>query len=120
MSELGQSLSFVGGPSVEMSRSLHGNGANNEISESGGISVSSAFIKLFEEYPQSRNFFTEFKGTPIEEIKANVQLSKTLQDHSIRVFQLVEKVIGRMEPSIEKVCCVILFLVSKIVNRNDY
>ena len=67
------------------------------------MGVSAAFIRLFEEYPQSRDFFTQFKDTPIEEIQSNVQLSKTLQEHSVRVFQLVEKVIGRMEPSIEKV-----------------
>ena len=65
--------------------------------------VSSAFIHLFKEYPSSKGFFTQFKGTPIEEIQSNLILSKTLEDHSIRVFQLVEKVIGRMEPSIEKV-----------------
>ena len=66
--------------------------------------VSAAFIQLFEEYPRSQDFFTAFKGTPIEEIQSNVILSQTLQEHAVRVFQLVEKVIGRMEPSIEKVC----------------
>ena len=90
-----------------MARSLPDNGTNQGSSTSGGISISSAFIKLFEDYPQSRDFFTQFKGTPIEEIKSNVLLSKTLQEHSVRVFQLVEKVIARMEPSMAKVCFIV-------------
>ena len=101
ISELGQSLCYVGGlgsTPPEMARSEPGH--QSIVSAMG---VSAAFIRLFEEYPQSREFFTQFKDTPIEEIQSNVILSKTLQDHSVRVFQLVEKVIGRMEPTIQKV-----------------
>ena len=110
ISELGQSLCYVGGssPSTEMSQDYPGGRSDDAIrarskSFVSSMGVSAAFIRLFEEYPQSRDFFTQFKDTPIEEIQSNVQLSKTLQEHSVRVFQLVEKVIGRMEPSIEKV-----------------
>ena len=77
------------------------------------VGVTAAFVQLFEEYPSSKDFFTEFKGTPIEEIQSNVILSKTLEEHSVRVFQLVEKVIGRMEPSIEKVFGSLLLIVVK-------
>ena len=103
--ELGQSLCYVGGPPLEMSKSDPTSESVRERSKSivSTMGVSAAFIRLFEEYPSSRDFFTQFKGTPIEEIQSNVKLSKTLQEHSVRVFQLVEKVIGRMEPSIEKV-----------------
>ena len=99
-------MCFVGGPTTQMSSSVPGNSSvpENSTANEGGISISDAFIKLFEEYPDSRDFFTQFKGTPIEEIKSNLLLSKTLQDHAVRVFRLVEKVIGRMEPSIGKVC----------------
>lgn len=115
LSDLGQTLCFVGGPTAEMSSSLPGKGPSQETATSGAISISSAFIKLFEEYPQSQEFFTQFKGTPVEKIKSDLVLSKTLEDHSVRVFQLVEKVIARMEPSIEKVCFII-FLISKIIS----
>ena len=105
VSELGQSLCYVGGstasPKPEMATSEPGQQEMKSIVSTMGVSA--AFIRLFEEYPQSREFFTQFKDTPIEEIQSNVILSKTLQDHSLRVFQLVEKVIGRMEPTIQKV-----------------
>ena len=109
IAELGQSLCYVGGtgtsPPPELASSEPGKRHLNERTKSivSTMGVSAAFIRLFEEYPQSREFFTQFKDTPIEEIQSNVLLSKTLQDHSVRVFQLVEKVIGRMEPTIQKV-----------------
>ena len=109
IAELGQSLCYVGGtgtsPPPELASSEPGKRQLNERTKSivSTMGVSAAFIRLFEEYPQSREFFTQFKDTPIEEIQSNVLLSKTLQDHSVRVFQLVEKVIGRMEPTIRKV-----------------
>ena len=103
--DLGQSLCYVGDSPVEMSSSEPGKHTPKKSSVvASSFGVSSAFIQLFEEYPRSQDFFTAFKGTPIEEIQSNVILSQTLQEHAVRVFQLVEKVIGRMEPSIEKVC----------------
>ena len=104
LAELGQTLCYVGGPQVETyQREPSENASGRPLSTSPSAGVSAAFIRLFEEYPRSKEFFTQFKGTPIAEIQSDPKLSKALQEHSVRVFQLVEKVIGRMEPTIEKV-----------------
>ena len=104
LAELGQTLCYVGGPQVQTyQKELPQNGSGRTVSTSPSADVSAAFIRLFEEYPRSKEFFTQFKGTPIAEIQSDPKLSKALQEHSVRVFQLVEKVIGRMEPTIEKV-----------------
>ena len=104
LAELGQTLCYVGGLQVETyQREPSENASGRPLSTSPSAGVSAAFIRLFEEYPRSKEFFTQFKGTPIAEIQSDPKLSKALQEHSVRVFQLVEKVIGRMEPTIEKV-----------------
>ena len=59
-------------------------------------------MRLFEEYPQSQEFFSDFRGTPLETLKDNPKLSTILQEHAIRVLRVVEKVIGRIE-DLEKV-----------------
>ena len=59
-------------------------------------------MRLFEEYPQSQEFFSDFRGTPLEALKDDHKLSTILQEHAIRVLRVVEKVIGRIE-DLEKV-----------------
>ena len=54
-------------------------------------------LKLFEEYPQSQQFFVDFKGTPLEGLTNDPKLSYALQEHAIRVSRTVEKVIGRLD-----------------------
>ena len=61
------------------------------------------FIKMFEKYPESRNCFTKFKDAQTEEFESNSKLLKDLKAHSVRVFQLVEKVILNMDHNLEKV-----------------
>eukprot|EP00095_Tigriopus_kingsejongensis_P009097 snap_masked-scaffold295_size218279-processed-gene-1.5 protein:Tk09097 transcript:snap_masked-scaffold295_size218279-processed-gene-1.5-mRNA-1 annotation:"PREDICTED: cytoglobin-1-like" len=82
-SEMGQALSFVGG------RSKTQGGM--------GSSVADTFLKLFEDYPKSQEFFSHFRNTPVEALKEDVRLSRALQEHAVRVMQVVEKVIGRLE-----------------------
>lgn len=86
-SNMGHALCFVGGPSPGGS-------------ESGG--VAETFLRLFEEYPKSQEFFLHFRGTPVESLRSDLKLSLELQEHAVRVMQVVEKVIGRLE-SPEKV-----------------
>ena len=64
--------------------------------------VVKTFLRLFEEYPQSQEFFSDFRGTPLEALKDDHKLSTILQEHAIRVLRVVEKVIGRIE-DLEKV-----------------
>ena len=111
LSEKRQAPCFGAAPSMETSSSIPCNRspAENHTCITGSISIMAMFIKLFEDYPDSRDFFTQFKGKPVNKIKSNVVLSKMLQSHSIIVFQLVEKVIGMMEPSIGKVCFLIWY-----------
>ncbi|TRY68236.1 hypothetical protein TCAL_04160 [Tigriopus californicus] len=82
-SEMGQALSFVGGGSQTK----------------GGMSnsVADTFLKLFQEYPKSQEFFFHFRDTPVEALKEDVRLSRALQEHAVRVMQVVEKVIARLE-----------------------
>ena len=74
-SEIGQVLSFVNGKEDGMKLAL----------------------KLFEDYPQSQQFFLDFKGTPIEDLKKDPKLNYAMQQHAIRVTRIVEKVIGRLD-----------------------
>lgn len=93
--ELAQSLSYVGsGGDKTMEDSDH--------QRSEAEIVSEPFLKLFEEYPMSQQFFVDFRGTPVEALRDDKQLSIKLQEHAIRVLRVVEKVIGRLE-DLEKV-----------------
>ena len=85
--ELGQTLSYVGPRVVDQNNSEN---------------LNEPFLKLFEEYPMSQQFFMEFRGTPIEALKNDAKLANALQEHAIRVLRVVEKVIGRLE-NLEKV-----------------
>ena len=64
--------------------------------------ITEPFLKLFEEYPMSQQFFLEFRGTPPEALKNDVKLNRALQEHGVRVLRVVEKVIGRID-DLEKV-----------------
>ena len=64
--------------------------------------MSETFLRLFEEYPMSQQFFIDFRGTPIEALRNDARLSNALQEHAVRVLRVVEKVIGRLE-DLEKV-----------------
>ena len=79
------------------------NESNPSLEGRGKIEVTAAFIKLFEQYPLSQEYFVQFKGTPIEKIKSCEKHSKALKEHSSKLFHLVERGILRMEPSIKKV-----------------
>ena len=81
--ELGEGLSY-----------LKNDTENNPVTE--------PFLRLFEEYPMSQQFFLEFRGTPTEALRNDVRLNTVLQEHGVRVMRVVEKVIGRLE-DLEKV-----------------
>ena len=87
--EIGCSLCYVGS----------GGGGTADVSESTSQErgVEETFIRLFQEYPSSQEFFVQFRGSPVEDIRNNVKMTKVLQEHAVRVFQLVEKVIGRLD-----------------------
>ena len=85
--ELGEGLSY-----------LKNDSENNPVTE--------PFLRLFEEYPMSQQFFLEFRGTPTEALRNDVRLNTVLQEHGVRVMRVVEKVIGRLE-DLEKVLCFI-------------
>ena len=87
--ELGCSLCYVGSNTGYESSS-------SPFKEDRSI-VDEAFIRMFEEYPSSQEFFIQFRGSPIEEIKNDARLLRILKEHGLRVFQLVEKVMGRLE-----------------------
>ena len=74
-----------------------------EFSKTNASGPTDTFINMFEKYPESRNFFTKFKDTQKEEFESNSELLKDLKAHSVRVFQLVEKVILNMDHDLEKV-----------------
>ena len=38
-----------------------------------------------------------FRDAPIEELRADVRLYSALQEHALRVMQVVEKVVGRLD-----------------------
>ena len=38
-----------------------------------------------------------FRDAPVEELRADVRLSSALQEHALRVMQVVEKVVGRLD-----------------------
>ena len=61
------------------------------------------FIKMFEKYPESRNYFLQFKDTQTEELQQNSKLLNDLKAHAARVFLLVEKVILSMDHNLENV-----------------
>ena len=72
----------------------------------GGLTDNSptdVFIEMFQKYPESRDFFVQFKGATVEEIQANSALFKELKEHSARVFQLVGKVIHYIDHNLETV-----------------
>ena len=58
---------------------------------------------MFEKYPESRNYFLQFKDTQTEELQQNSKLLNDLKAHAARVFLLVEKVILSMDHNHEKV-----------------
>ena len=64
--------------------------------------VTEPFLRLFQEYPMSQQFFLEFRGTPTETLKTDARLNAALQEHGVRVLRVVEKVIGRLD-DLEKV-----------------
>ena len=74
-----------------------------EFSKTNASGPTETFIKMFEKYPESRNFFTKFQDAQTEEFESNSMLLKDLKGHSVRVFQLVEKVILNMDHNLEKV-----------------
>ena len=77
--QMGHSLSYVG---------------------SGGSAqpgVADTFLRLCEEYPKSQEFFSHFRDTPVAALREDLKLSKALEEHAVRVMQVVEKVIGRLE-----------------------
>ena len=86
--ELGEGLSY-----------LKNDSENNPVTE--------PFLRLFEEYPMSQQFFLEFRGTPTEALRNDVRLNTVLQEHGVRVMRVVEKVIGRLE-DLEKVLCLLI------------
>ena len=88
--ELGQTLSYPVGGQHEMT----GSEQKHDMSET--------FLRLFEEYPMSQQFFIDFRGTPIEALRNDARLSNALQEHAVRVLRVVEKVIGRLQ-DLEKV-----------------
>ena len=88
--ELGQTLSYPVGGQHEMI----GSEQKHDMSET--------FLRLFEEYPMSQQFFIDFRGTPIEALRNDARLSNALQEHAVRVLRVVEKVIGRLQ-DLEKV-----------------
>ena len=97
-----------------MGSSDGGNEIRRDSSEGGGGGeIEETFIRLFEEYPSSQEFFVQFRGSPIHDLKNNVNLRKTLQEHAVRVFQLVEKVIGRID-SLQKVREIVPLNLNKI------
>ena len=86
--EMGQALSFVGS-----------SGSRDDDMRN---SVADTFLRLFEEYPKSQEFFSHFRDTPIQALREDVRLSRELQEHAVRVMQVVEKVIGRLD-NVERV-----------------
>ena len=54
-------------------------------------------LKLFQEYPQSQQFFLDFQGTPIEALKNDPKLNYAMQQHAIRVTRIVEKIVARLD-----------------------
>ena len=74
-----------------------------EFSKTNASGATDTFIKMFEKYPESRNFFTKFKDAQTEEFESNSKLLKDLKAHSVQVFQLVEKVILNMDQNLDKV-----------------
>ena len=97
MFQVGSSLYYVGGTSAGSSGGSGGGGGEVREGSGGGGDIEETFIRLFEEYPSSQEFFVQFRGSPIQDIRDNVKMTKILKEHAVRVFQLVEKVIGRLE-----------------------
>ena len=91
--ELGQTLYYIGGKCEK---------DENAIPNPNQGLGRETFLRLFEEYPMSRQFFRDFRGTSVEAIKSDVKLSQALQEHAVRVLRVVEKVIGRID-NLEKV-----------------
>ena len=83
--------------------SLEFSKANSHVGGLADISPTDAFIEMFEKYPESRGFFYQFKETTREELQSNAASFKELKDHSVRVFQLVGKVIHSMDHNLDKV-----------------
>ena len=84
---LGQTLCYVG---------------CNQEGQSNQGQVGETFLRLFEEYPTSQQFFSNFRGTSVEALRDDVRLSNALQEHAVRVLRVIEKVIVRLE-DLEKV-----------------
>ncbi|CAB4067707.1 unnamed protein product [Lepeophtheirus salmonis] len=56
-----------------------------------------AFIRLFQEYPQTQDYFPTFRNVPLEELSNNTNMVQLLHEHSIKVMQVIEKTISRIE-----------------------
>ena len=114
LSDLEKSLCYVGGEPMESSCSYLGTQGIKDRSIPSVVAshcgATNAFIGLFQEYPESIDFFPAFHGNSIEEIQSNFSLSETLHDHAITIIRglklLVECFIVNMETSIEKVCMI--------------
>ncbi len=100
--DIGQTLSYVA-PSYPSGKGQDDSSSSSVTDDTQEKKdVTEPFLRLFEEYPMSQQFFTEFRGTPVEALKNDAKLASVLQDHAIRVIRVVEKVIGRIE-DLEKV-----------------
>lgn len=51
------------------------------------------FIKLFTHFPESQDFFTDFKGLPIEEVKEH----KKLRAHALSVMYALKSFIDNLD-----------------------
>jgi hypothetical protein len=78
-SKMGSSLCYASGTSPD--------GSDAGIAET--------FLRLFQEYPRSQEFFTRFRDTPVDALRSDLRLSAALQEHAVRVIRVVEKVVGR-------------------------
>ena len=96
-SHMGQHLSYVGTSQGSASMEQH-----KTVTGTDSSGVADTFLRLFEEYPQSQEFFATFRGTDVTSLREDKRLSQALQEHAVRVMQVVEKVIGRIE-SLDKV-----------------
>ena len=47
-------------------------------------------LRLFQDYPQSQQFFLHFKGMPTEALQSDPKLVYALQQHAIRVTRIVD------------------------------
>ncbi len=62
-----------------------------------GGGVAETFLRLFEEYPRSQEFFSQYRSSTLEALRSDPKLMKSLTEHAVRVLQVVEKVVARMD-----------------------